>query len=286
MKRHSYILIREEKIPTCSMCGKESQYNETYDALFCPECDVWLESTCDDPSCALCCGRPVSPKKVKTHLCKFCGEEIAYNAEYDAGFCPACNIWTESRCNDPSCRSCAERPRRPAMAEVLRDAQRSRRPSTARKAAAMKKMALDYNRWVSQNSIPSDESKEVVAVIARQTGKLRYGGFLPLPDRCETVGTDDGLPLNADITLLLQKAEAGHIPAQTMIGNAFLTGNGIGQNFRQAAKWYLRAAQQKGTETRRARKNLSWCYMNGIGVPKRFDLANYWYRRSFEAFDE
>lgn len=43
--------------------------------------------------------------------CKF--EYLIYSDSYDAYFCPKCNEWTESACDDPHCKYCANRPERP-----------------------------------------------------------------------------------------------------------------------------------------------------------------------------
>jgi hypothetical protein len=51
--------IDEEK--ACPKCGASEIYYETYDANFCPTCNVWLEQGCGDESCAYCRQRPEHP---------------------------------------------------------------------------------------------------------------------------------------------------------------------------------------------------------------------------------
>ena len=45
--------------------------------------------------------------------CSKCKFHIIYYADFDAYFCPKCNSWIESACNDPACRYCCDRPERP-----------------------------------------------------------------------------------------------------------------------------------------------------------------------------
>lgn len=45
--------------------------------------------------------------------CPFCGEERYMNWEFDAYFCPCCNLWLEEKCSSPNCRYCAGRPENP-----------------------------------------------------------------------------------------------------------------------------------------------------------------------------
>jgi hypothetical protein len=42
-----------------------------------------------------------------------CENVKQYSEEYDAYFCPICNIWLEDRCNDPECEFCNIRPLTP-----------------------------------------------------------------------------------------------------------------------------------------------------------------------------
>lgn len=36
-------------------------YDTTYDAYYCPECDIWLEPLCDDQHCEFCTKIPLRP---------------------------------------------------------------------------------------------------------------------------------------------------------------------------------------------------------------------------------
>ncbi len=49
----------------CSYCGEKSVYMcDEFDALFCIECDRWLERRCGDPNCEFCSERPPKPSGI------------------------------------------------------------------------------------------------------------------------------------------------------------------------------------------------------------------------------
>ena len=45
----------------CASCGSQLVHHDTFDARFCPGCNVWLESRCADPTCSFCSARPELP---------------------------------------------------------------------------------------------------------------------------------------------------------------------------------------------------------------------------------
>lgn len=48
--------------PSPTFCEHTNRdYCDVNDALFCPECDVWLESVCSDLECHYCSRRPALP---------------------------------------------------------------------------------------------------------------------------------------------------------------------------------------------------------------------------------
>lgn len=42
-----------------------------------------------------------------------CGSAQVYHDEFDAYFCPDCNLWLEDRCSDKTCEFCSKRPEYP-----------------------------------------------------------------------------------------------------------------------------------------------------------------------------
>jgi hypothetical protein len=53
------------------------------------------------------------PGSLDRHRKCQCGSARVLSDEFDAYFCPACNQWLESACNDPSCAYCRQRPEHP-----------------------------------------------------------------------------------------------------------------------------------------------------------------------------
>jgi TPR repeat protein len=64
---------------------------------------------------------------------------------------------------------------------------------------------------------------------------------------------------------LRQLADAGDVPSQFDLGKAYATGNGVPQDFRQAAIWY-KAAADKGSAD--AQYELAKLYKQGLGIPQ------------------
>jgi methionyl-tRNA synthetase len=49
---------------------------------------------------------------INPNYCK-CGSKIVYSDEYDTYYCDTCNEWLESKCVDPTCEFCVNRPATP-----------------------------------------------------------------------------------------------------------------------------------------------------------------------------
>jgi TPR repeat protein len=77
-------------------------------------------------------------------------------------------------------------------------------------------------------------------------------------------------------------AEKGHAPAQYWLAFLYEHGLGVELDFKQAAAWYLKAALQGYLE---AQNNLGVLYATGRGVPKNNAEAVRWYRRAAEQDD-
>ena len=46
-------------------------------------------------------------------FCSQCKSNLVYYDDFDTYFCPNCNSWTESTCNDPHCKYCLNRAEQP-----------------------------------------------------------------------------------------------------------------------------------------------------------------------------
>ena len=53
--------IENSKDKRCFRCGGIRIYYEDYDAFFCVECNIWLESKCGSKNCEFCGKRPDVP---------------------------------------------------------------------------------------------------------------------------------------------------------------------------------------------------------------------------------
>ncbi len=74
-------------------------------------------------------------------------------------------------------------------------------------------------------------------------------------------------------------AEQGVSHAQNVLGEIYMYGEGIPQDFDEAAKWFRLAAEQ---HHRRARFMLGVLYWSGDGVPQDYDKAVNWFRLANE----
>ena len=75
------------------------------------------------------------------------------------------------------------------------------------------------------------------------------------------------------------KAEAGDAKSQVELGRRYDKGEGVMKDHVEAAKWYLKAAEQNYAE---AQNSLGVCYLNSEGVAKREVEAVKWFRKAAE----
>jgi len=76
---------------------------------------------------------------------------------------------------------------------------------------------------------------------------------------------------------LLVRAQAGDADAQLKMGGRYFKGDGVTQDYAQAAKWFLMAAQQGQAQ---AQFNLGMMYATGQGVTQDHPVSVQWYRRA------
>jgi TPR repeat protein len=88
---------------------------------------------------------------------------------------------------------------------------------------------------------------------------------------------------NATLDDLKSRAEAGDKGATRQVAEAYYLGNqGAEQNFREAARWYLKLAQQGDV---RAQTTLGLMYARGYGVEKDPAAAHRWWSFAAAAND-
>jgi TPR repeat protein len=76
---------------------------------------------------------------------------------------------------------------------------------------------------------------------------------------------------------LRKLAHAGDPAAENALGNQYLHGQGVQQNWKKAAAWYHRAALAGNAQ---GAFNLAFAYSFGEGVPQNTHKADYWWQQS------
>jgi hypothetical protein len=69
----------------------------------------------------------------------------------------------------------------------------------------------------------------------------------------------------------MKAAELGFAPAQSTVGMMYATGKGVEQNYAEAGKWWVKAAEGGDLAAARHGWNL---YRNGEGVERNAEIAN------------
>ncbi len=82
-----------------------------------------------------------------------------------------------------------------------------------------------------------------------------------------------------DFSDLKSKAEQGDAHSQVDLGLLYENGKGVPQDYKEAAKWYLKAAEQGNAI---AQTGLGFMYYQGKGVPQDYTKAVKWYLKSAE----
>jgi len=81
------------------------------------------------------------------------------------------------------------------------------------------------------------------------------------------------------IEKIITKAEQGDVYAQFVMGNIFSLGNGTPKDFKEALKWFSKAAEKGDAK---AQYSLGRMYENGEGVPKDSTEAIKWFSKAAE----
>jgi len=79
--------------------------------------------------------------------------------------------------------------------------------------------------------------------------------------------------------LMKPLAEKGQVTAQYNLGVMYFKGEGVQQNYAEAAKWYRKAAEQGYAK---AQYDLGVMFQHGQGVRQNYDEAVKWYHRAAE----
>ena len=74
-------------------------------------------------------------------------------------------------------------------------------------------------------------------------------------------------------------AEAGDANAQNLMGKAFFRGDGVPQDYKNAAGYFRKSAEQGNAA---AQAGLAYIYATGLGLTQNYEAAIDWYRKSAE----
>lgn len=84
---------------------------------------------------------------------------------------------------------------------------------------------------------------------------------------------------DASFSKILREAENGDVKCQHNLASSYKLGEGVQQDFAEAAKWYRKAAEQNDAGSQ---SGLGVCYANGEGVAQDYAEAVKWYRKAAE----
>lgn len=103
-----------------------------------------------------------------------------------------------------------------------------------------------------------------------------------LPARADLEAGLDAVARRDFVTALKEfkpLAEQGDVAAQVNLGNCYMEGLGVKQNYVEAQRWYLNAAERN---ERMAQTKLGILYYYGLGVTKDATEAARWFRKAAE----
>jgi uncharacterized protein len=112
----------------------------------------------------------------------------------------------------------------------------------------------------------------MIAVVAGAAG----GG--PLDD---ALAADRRGDYATEFRLLRPLAEQGNAEAQTAVGDMYVGGHGVPQDYVEAVKWFRRAAEQGFAD---AQDSLARMYVQGQGVPKDYVQGHMWFNLAASRF--
>jgi hypothetical protein len=86
----------------------------------------------------------------------------------------------------------------------------------------------------------------------------------------------------AKFLFIKAQAEGGNATAQTRTAHNFAVGRGVKKDFKEALKWYRRAAAQGDSK---AQFNLGYMYYNGEALPRDYPKALEWFGKAAKQGD-
>ncbi len=90
---------------------------------------------------------------------------------------------------------------------------------------------------------------------------------------------EERMRMKDEISQLRMSAEQGDAEAQNLLGVCYENGQGVEQDYEEAARWYRKSAEQGFAM---AQANLGGCYYFGNGVEQDYREAVKWFRKAAE----
>ncbi|HEU5046348.1 MAG TPA: tetratricopeptide repeat protein [Rickettsiales bacterium] len=94
---------------------------------------------------------------------------------------------------------------------------------------------------------------------------------------------EDNLPTKGQLARTLEEAKQGDAEAQYQIAEAYLEGEGVHQDEKEAAEWYYKSAMQGYTPAQFA---MGFVYRGGNGIPIDKVLSYMWFDLAAKNGDE
>src|ERR1035438_798221 len=131
--------------------------------------------------------------------------------------------------------------------------------------------------WAQQIAPPASDQRSV-AVFEQQAAK---GDAVAQVKLGFLYLNGDGVPQDYTQAAAWYRkgAEQGVVGAQDILGGLYYNGLGVTQDYAQAAAWWRKAAEQGEAD---AQYNLGGLYDHGLGVTQDYAQAALWYRKSAE----
>lgn len=141
------------------------------------------------------------------------------------------------------------------------------------KGAGVCKSGKQAIRWYQfAEELIIDTRAKYPDTVYRQTGQF-IRQALSLPD--DVLFDEEADKQRFEIWLAL--AETGNNEAKRRVGEFYLRGDGVAQDYEQAVDWLCQAAKAADPKAQEA---LGRCYASGLGVPKDEEQAFLWFLRA------
>lgn len=135
--------------------------------------------------------------------------------------------------------------------------------------------------YFAGKGVPADIYKAIELYKRSANSGDSYSGLLLSIFYAQGMGVEQHLPSSVHWYNIVEKNK-DQLVAKFDVARAYETGFGFKQNYVEAAKWYLLAAQQG---LAKAQAKLADLYANGLGVAKDYNLAIKWYKAAAEQGD-